>query len=342
MRVYALTICGLVMAAGCGGRSVSTAGNNNTNNNTMIPDGAVPTDAGDRPDGGTVTCEGDDAWELTTVPLSDIVVLNPALGGNGIPQGVTVRVEIEVMFGGCDEMAGVQYEVFGQDHLVLLTGYVWRYVGTRDCPDMVQTGVERIALRRLPAGTWELLDYLINGPGVPFLVRPCDPGEDCTCDTWQGVPGDWGAACDFDCMCEAQLGCVMDGSGGCYQTCSVTADCPVPLFCNDFLPQTSQGVCLSTGMLDTCESNADCDPGFACLPLPDQGFDWCQPAMDTDSIGTVCDVDCDCPDGFSCVGQRIGEAPTCQIRCRGNRDCPEPTFCDNFGSPTGMNRLVCQ
>lgn len=341
MRTFFTTVllC-LLLAAGCGGRSVSAT--HNQNNNATIPDAAVVTDAGDRLDSGTVTCDEDDAWELTMVPLTDIVVLNPALGGDGIPEGVTVRVEVTVSFGGCDEMAGVQHDVFGQDLLVLLTGYVWSYVGSRSCPHLAQTGVERIALRRLPAGTWELLDYLINGPGLPFDVRPCDAGEDCNCDTWQGVPGDWGSACDFDCMCEARFGCVMDGSGGCYQTCSVSPDCPVPQFCNDFLPQTSQGVCMSTGLLETCQSDADCDPGFACLPVPDQGFDWCQPAMDTDYVGAPCAVDCDCPGGFSCVTQQTGDEPTCQIKCRGNRDCPHPTTCDDPGSPTGMNRLVCR
>jgi hypothetical protein len=336
-----MTLCWLMLAAGCGGRSVSSVDNQN-NNNSSIPDAAVPADAGDRRDGGTTTCEGEDAWELTPVPISNVAVLNPALGGDGIPEGVTVRVEVTVDFTGCDEMAGVQHEIFGPDRLVLLTGYIWRYVGTRSCPFLAQSAVERVALRRLPAGTWELLDYMINGPGIPFDVRPCGPTEDCTCDTWPGTPGDWGATCDFDCMCAAPLGCVMDGSGGCYQTCSVTADCPLPLFCNEFLPQTSQGVCLSTGLIESCLSDADCAAGFACLPVPDLGYDWCQPAMDTDYIGTTCAVDCDCPRGFSCVRLRSDEAPSCQIRCRGNQGCPRPTACDEPGSPTGMNHLVCR
>lgn len=341
MRTFVTVICCSLLAGGCGGRSVSTMDNNNDGAVTL-PDATAPADAGDRPDSGTVTCAEDDAWELTVAPLSNIVVLNPALGGNGIPQGVTVRVEVTVDFEGCDELAGVQFDVFGQDSLVLLTGFVWRYVGSRDCPHVSHSGVERIALRRLPPGTWELLDYLINGPGVPFWVRACDAAEDCNCDAWQGVPGSWGATCDYDCMCEARLGCVMDGSGGCYRTCSVTADCPIPLFCNDFLPQTSQGVCMSTGMLDTCLSGADCAVGFACLPVPDQGFDWCMPAMDTDHIDASCAVDCDCPEGFTCVSLRSDETATCQIKCRGNLDCPRPTTCDDPGSPTGMNRLVCR
>jgi len=336
-----MTLCWMFLAVGCGGRAVSTS-NNQNNGNTLIPDGAVPVDAATRPDGGTVTCDEDDAWELTATPLSDIVVLNPAMGGNGIPEGVTVRVEVTVTFTGCDEMAGVQHEVFGPDRMVLLTGYVWRYVGTRDCPSLLQTAVERIALRRLPAADWELMDYMINGPGLPFTVRPCGAGEDCTCDTWQGIPGAWGVACDFDCMCEPQLGCVMDGSGGCYQTCSVSSDCPPQLFCNEFLPQTSQGVCLSTGLIETCVSNEDCAPGYACLPVPDQGFSWCLPSMDTDHVGAVCAVDCDCPDGFSCVSLRSDESATCQIKCRGNQDCPRPTVCDNPGTPGGMNQLICR
>ncbi len=343
---HRLVILGcLLLTVGCGGRSVSSVdnqNNDNSNGNGNVPDAAVIVDAGNPPDGGTTTCTEDDSWVLTAVPLSGITVLNPALGGNGIPEGVTVRVEVTVEFGGCDEMAGVQPEVFRQDNLVLLTGYVWRYQGTRSCPEILMTGVERIALRRLTAGTWELLDYMINGPGVPFQVRACDAAEDCQCDTWQGIPGDWGATCSYDCMCQQQLGCVMDGSGGCYQTCSVTSDCPAPLFCNDFLPQTSVGVCLTTGLLDSCQSDADCAAGFACLPVEGQNYDWCQPAMDTDAMGMTCSVDCDCPDGFSCVSRPEDEAPTCQIKCRGNRDCPRPTACDVPGPNGGFNQLTCR
>ncbi len=342
MPRFATIICCLLLATGCGGRSVSVAANNNQDGSVTLPDATTPTDAAVLSDGGTVTCAEDDAWELTLVPLSDIVVLNPALGGNGIPQGVTVRVEVSVDVLGCDEMAGVQFEVFGSDSLVLLTGYVWRYFGSRECPFSAETGVERIALRRLPPGTWELLDTMINGPGLPFVVRECAAAEDCTCDTWQGIPGAWGAACDFDCMCEGRLGCVLDGSGGCYQTCSVSSDCPISLFCNDVLPQTSQGVCLSTGLLESCESNTDCAAGYACLPVPELGFNWCLPAMDMDHMGATCAVDCDCRAGFSCVNRPEDEAPTCQIRCRGNLDCPRPTLCDDPSTPGGMNNLICR
>lgn len=339
MRACA-TILWVLLAAGCGGRSVSSAENQN-NGNTTTPDGSVPMDAGDRPDGGTTPCDVDDAWQLMATPLSSITVLNPALGGNGIPQGVTVRVEVEVDYTGCDQMAGVQFDIFPQDLLVLLTGYVWRYEGSADCPHGLQTGVERIALPELTAGDWELLDSLINSPGVPFWVRPCTAAEDCTCDSWQGVPGDWGATCEYDCMCAPELGCVMDGSGGCYQTCSVTSDCPLPLFCNDFLPQTSTGVCLSTGLLESCTSDADCAAGYACLAEPELGL-VCLAAMDPDHRGTPCVVDCDCAQGFACVTLRPGEPPSCQIKCRGNRDCPRTTTCDDPGSPQGFNRLVCQ
>ncbi|MFH2008968.1 MAG: hypothetical protein ABI333_20430 [bacterium] len=340
MRTALLGVMGFLVLTGCGGRSV--AGNyNGSDAGTNPADAAVIPDAAVRPDGGIVDCEFRDHWELTAAPLADIVVLNPQYGGNGIPQGVAVRVETTVSFTGCDELAGVQAELHPQDLTVLVAAYVWHYTGDRDCPSALKTGIERFAFPRLPAGNWEIWDYMINGPGVPFYIRDCSAGEDCFCDAWQGIPGDWGAACDFDCMCTERLDCVMDGSGGCYQTCSVTADCLPPLFCNEMLPQTSQGVCLSTGLLDSCIVDTDCAPGYACLPVEGENYNWCRAAMDRNRLWDPCEADCECDPGFSCVKTRPDGTRSCQIRCRGNQDCPRGTRCDSPDPGVGQNLLYC-
>ena len=71
-------------------------------------------------------------------------------------------------------------------------------------------------------------------------------------------------------------------------------------------------------------------------------YNWCQATMPLEERGVNCVYDCDCAPGMSCVALRTDEAPTCQIKCRGNVDCPRSSFCDVPGDPTGANKLVCQ
>ncbi len=338
-----------VVAAGCGGRTIGPDNSNhNDNGNVSDPDGGTPgpdaapvTDGGVTPDSGV--CDVQEWWELQATPLSEVAVKNPQLGGDGVPEGVTMRVEATLTVTGCDEPAGVQAEVYPDDRTVILAGYIWHYHGPENCPYLAEDVPEFLAFRQLRSGSWSLVDILINGPGVPLIVRACDANEDCDCDHWQGVPGSWGTACDFDCMCQGNLGCVYDQpTPTCYRTCSVTSDCPIPQFCNDALPQTAQGVCLSTGLIEECGSDADCAPGFACLPVEGTGQDWCQAAMATQPVGRPCDYHCDCPEGYSCVDMGEG-GRTCQIRCRGNLDCPSSMVCDPraAGSEFVANLLVC-
>lgn len=347
-RANTMVLC-LSLLVGCGGRNL---GQTNTNDNRngdrrdgSLPgrDGAVPADAWVLPDSGV--CEDGDWWELRATPLTSITVLNPQLGGDGIPSGVTVRVETVVNVTGCDELAGVQAEVHPADRTVILAGYVWKYHGPEVCPHESRDQPEYLAFEELVAGQWSLMDILPNDPGVPFWIRPCGPNEDCECNSWQGVPGDWGTTCDYDCMCQGGLGCGYDeATPTCYQTCSVTADCPIPLFCNFFLPQSAQGVCMSTGMLDSCQSDTDCAAGFDCLPVEGTGYDWCQPAMATQPVGRPCGFDCDCPAGYVCAQTDDTMQRFCQIRCRGNQDCPAGMVCDPEAAGTDFiaNSLVCQ
>lgn len=334
---------------GCGGRTIwASWEDGGLEDGAGIPDSGTRLDATVRPD-ANVTCEDPAQWEPLAVPLDRIEVLNPQWGGGGIPQGVAVRITAELTYTGCDEMAGIQAQVFPEDRTVLLTGFVWRYLGTRPCPFLASTGTEHFALADLPPGEFTVSDYLVNGPGTPFVIRPCASGEDCFCERWQGIPGDWGTACDFDCMCAAPLGCNYEGMVNmgpqCYETCSVSSDCPATLFCNEgFLPQTPEGICLSTGLIDACEGDADCPPGHTCEPDSAAGYDLCVATMATQPMGRTCTSDCDCPAGYSCVADPIAFAPSCQIRCRGNRDCPLGTFCDAWESPAGAgaNTLTCQ
>lgn len=333
---------------GCGGRTFYSSWDSgvDTPDAALVPDSAVRPDASVRPDAGE-DCADPATWEAVPTPLDSITVVNVGPAG-GVPAGVAVRIAVELTYTGCDEMGGVQAQVFPNDQAVILTGYVWRYTGTRECPYSASTGREVFSLPDLVAGEWDIADYLVNGPFIPFEVLPCGPNRDCECDRWQGIPGEWGAACDFDCMCEDALDCNLEGQGNmgpqCFQTCSVSADCPQPLFCNEgFLPQTPSDVCMSTGLLDACTGDTDCPAGHACRPDPVLAENVCVAAMATQPIGRPCDSDCECPAGYSCVAEPDAFTPSCQIRCRGNRDCPEGTRCDPRRAPAGprANALVC-
>ncbi len=101
-------------------------------------------------------------------------------------------------------------------------------------------------------------------------------------------------------------------------------------------------MCLSTGLLDSCTDSDDCAPGFECLPVEGADYNWCQATMPQNEIGTPCAYDCDCAAGMSCVTLRVEDGPSCQIKCRGNQDCPRSSLCDDPGNPAGPNNLVCR
>jgi hypothetical protein len=343
----------MICAAACGGRSVSGVNGNGND----FPDGGPDSDAhrvdaivfpdGRPPDGlppdAWQPCEHDDAWWLEAVSLSEIQILNPMGGGDGIPEGVAVRIKAVVEVTGCDRMAGVRPHVDFDDKTVNLTGFVWRYNGDRACPSLLEYVPEYLSLPGLSPGDWDVYDFMINGPSTPFYVRPCLDGEDCHCYLWDGIPGEWGAQCSFDCMCKNRLDCNYEGdltdAGFCYQTCSVDMDCPPVLFCHrDMLTDTPNGICMATGLIQECVEG-QCAPGFECQYNPDVGASICTAVMDADHIDTPCATDCDCPAGFACAEVSDIGMKTCQIMCRGNRDCPAGLFCD---APELPNLSYCQ
>lgn len=346
----------LAGGSGCGGRTAYGYWGDGgaPPDGSSITDGATQHDGSQwpdsqvRPDGGE-PCDDSAQWEPMTVPLDRIEVLNAMWGGGGIPEGISVRIAAELTYTGCDEMAGIRVDVQPFARTVLLTGHVWRYIGNKPCPFLASTGREIFSLPRLSPGDWSVVDYLVNAPGTPFFIRPCGPNEDCFCQGSTPPPVGWGSPCDYDCWCEMPLDCNIEGTTSmgsqCYQTCSVSSDCPPALFCNEgFLPMTPEGLCLTTGLIDACESNSDCPPGHTCRHDSSVGYALCVASMPTQPVGRPCQNDCDCPTGFSCIADPIAFTPTCEIRCRGNRDCPPGTHCDNHDAPAGpgSNLLTCQ
>lgn len=352
--VVSLLCLWFIAGSGCGGRTVSGV-NVNQNDDSGVPDAHI-SDGTVQPDSSLSDalppdawqpCEYEDSWTLEPAILEEITVLNPMATGTGIPEGVSVRIKAMIPVTGCDRMAGVQYTMYGggTEGIIELSGFVWRYEGDRPCPDMMQFVPEFFSFPGLSVGEWEVYDALIDGPPTLFTVRTCMDGEDCYCDFWNGVPGDWGSSCNHDCMCQDELGCNYEGDtmnpGVCYETCSVTADCPVGLFCHhDMLSDTPNGVCLTTGLIDECVEGG-CEPGFECRHNPEVGYRVCTAVMDPDYMDTPCEIDCDCPAGFSCLSLPYFDNKTCQIMCRGNQDCPDGIgiYCDGPGHLE--NLLIC-
>jgi len=214
---------------------------------------------------------------------------------------------------------------------------------------------EYLALRDLDPGLWGVVDdFSMDGPGpydamASFFVRECLLGEDCGCALWDGTPGGPGAFCHYDCQCEWPLSCLYEGmmpnppEGTCARTCSVDADCAPTEHCQTAgLEDAPEGICLAVHDHECGDVPGGCPAGWACewRGGNDAGTYLCVPAMASGAIGMPCGTDCDCPAGYSCTEHDDTGQRTCQIKCRGNGDCPDTSECDEPGS-WSMNQQVC-
>jgi hypothetical protein len=251
----------------------------------------------------------------------------------------------------CDQLAGVQSEVDTVQTRIHLRAYVWRYMGTYTCPPGIEYFDEYFAFRDLFAGSpWTIVDAyeaLPNPARATAVIRECMVGEDCNCTLWDGIPGRTGESCMYDCMCQWPLGCVWEGQtpplggGWCYKTCSVDADCPPPHKCVFNYEDIPEGICEFAR--DECAGDQDCQPGFTCQYVsdPDGRGEFCLPNMSTTEVGETCADDCDCSDGLSCVVTDDIGMRSCQIKCRGDWDCPGEMCCDAGDLGWTDNLLRC-
>lgn len=341
------------LGAGCGGRTFwandDDAGIDDPDAATD-PDARVDPDASTDPDGGPPPqCIEDEWWELIATPLDSVTVTSPhQMGGPGLSRGISARVKALVPVGGCDRLAAVQPTVEWATQRIHLASWVWRYHGPAACPEMIALVPEMLVFRDLDPGTWSVWDeFSMDGPGAlaRLEVQACRVGEDCACNLWDGIPGEIGASCHYDCQCAWPLSCLYEGmldpewGGSCQQTCSTDADCPLPSRCLFDVLDMPTGIC--TDWREGCSDHADCAAGHACRPLEDDPqLRYCQPEMTPDSIGVQCGDDCDCPAGYDCVVLDDTGMRHCQIPCRGNGDCPESLTCEDPGG-WWVNNRVC-
>jgi len=332
----AMAAIGLLAMAACGGRTLT--GVTNTNqvrwdagpDGHVWPDGHVFADGHIRPDGqvlpdANVQCQGDQ-WSLTQVPIQSVEVLtgqNTRWGA--ISEGIAIRLHTTVEVGGCDQLAAVTWAQ--SNNTIDLYATVWTYQGQDLCPEALIVVSTYQAFSNLSPGAWTIEDGSNMTTMGQFRVRPCRNGEDCYCQVWDGIPGEEGASCRYDCQCSYPLQCVVDGmldpmvGGTCLRTCSTDSGCNPPRGCNLDEQNEPVGVCSIDG--HACTNDSDCRPGFSCKPLGDQpNTSWCQPTMETDALDQACHDDCDCPAGYSCAMTHARGGKTCQIKCRGELDCP--------------------
>jgi hypothetical protein len=293
-------------------------------------------------------CTEDEWWELAVTPLDNVIVTSPHQpGGPGLSQGISVRLQAIVPVSGCDRLAAVQPTVEWQSQQVHLASWVWRYHGPQDCPEVLELVPEMLVLRDIEPGDWTVWDeFSMDGPGAlaEFHVEACRIGEDCGCALWDGIPGEAGASCYYDCQCAWPLSCVYEGmldpewGGTCQQTCSVDADCPLPSQCLLNVLDMPNGIC--SGWREDCEQQSDCPAGYDCRPLEDDPqYRFCQPDMEFDHNGDSCADDCDCPAGYDCLITNDIGMRSCHIRCRGNGDCPDYVTCEDPGGYWVNNRI---
>ncbi|MDY0004177.1 MAG: hypothetical protein RBU30_22955 [Polyangia bacterium] len=339
----------LLLASGCGGRTPWGTWQDAGPGQDAAPprDSTVPRDSGPQPDSGV--CEEDEWWELFATPAQEANVLSPhGWLSEGMPQGISVRLKVDVAVGGCNRLAGVRVSLDWEARQVHVMPYLWVYHGTDYCSDVLRLEPEILALPDLEPGGWTVWDdHAWNGPTLltSFRVRECMDGEDCQCYLWDGVPGSHGDQCRYDCQCSWPLGCVYEGmvdpewGGSCTQTCSVDSDCPLPMKCIFYAFDVPEGFCAMER--EACTADSECPDGHTCQPGPyDNNKNYCQPAMEVLWEVLRCTDDCDCPWGYACTSTSDTMTRSCQIPCRGNGDCPEYLVCDEPGS-YWMDIQVC-
>ena len=336
--IFAL-VAGIGLSA-CGGRSVSGINQNqNEQDGSVRQDGSPDTDGGlidaDMTDGtvrpDAAGCEHGDSWSVVDVPIDDIRILTTEALGGPATEGIGVRIQALITIGGCEEPAGLIWEQdFGNQQIVLHASK-WVYNGPRPCPEFEMQVPLFAAVSSWERGRWTVVDansYL----AADFGVRRCPQGEDCYCELWDGIPGDVGDSCHYDCQCSYPMTCVFDGAptfppqGHCYKTCSSDSDCSAEagLTCQMGVLDAPEGVCVRGDR--TCNNDSDCKPGFSCLPAQgDPSVKVCRPTMPEDLTTDRCEDDCDCPEGYKCSD--VFRAKTCVIPCRGMFDCPGTLCC---------------
>ncbi len=135
--------------------------------------------------------------------------------------------------------------------------------------------------------------------------------------------GDVGDPCRSADTCRNGL-CV---DGQCTAPCDAAADCPAPFDCvpTEFSVSNGGTDTVSLCLVDTgpCSSNADCDPGLACVFRAGDNATTteCARSLGGGPAGTACRSARDCEAGVCLAG-------LCTAPCRADADCPDGWACD--------------
>ena len=265
--------------------------------------GASDGDAGDGIDAaGTDGGVCMPTWELTSVPITAITLMDP---GTIHTERLARFVVTTEMAGSCVTRAMPSIVWQPQNRVVFVEMRAWHSLGG-DCTDSLDIVPRPIDLRFPVADMWTV------SPGPPG-----SSGDSAMVDV-QGPPsamcGDNGPFdCEMDCDCAFGEACLGgSGLGGpftqCARPCELDRDCAgngrcvsaddgLDFYCDEFLDECDDMTVCPTGYV--CENNA-CEPDFL---------------LDT-ATRSSCECDDDCAPPLRCIEpSEPGRARHCELAC---------------------------
>ena len=279
---------------------------------------------GDGDGGGGGACS---AWELTSVPVTSLAMMDEPPHETGRSTRVAVTTEL----GACDQRAMPEVAIDAEALTATIALTVWRKV-EGECDGEAGEITRPVVVRLDEVGTWA-----ITADGAEPISVKVDPGAGGQC-------GVGGGECRRDCDCDPGEQCLRGaGIGGAFSACAIACeldrDCGGNGVCVDVADGLDR-VCISG---DECNQagNPACPEGYSC----EIDSDSCMASftLSQESRGP-CDCDSDCDEPLRCVRSGSGD-PSCQLACpTGGPWCEGAHFCgraDEDASGLATTDSVC-
>jgi len=335
--IITLTAMWALAATGCNRQSLGVTNISNQKTDASVTDAQDLDDAQIDASTDAATCQSCQWWKRGLIQIQSVQLDPPFTNSGWYPEGIGIRMEVQVHLGGCDFMGPVDVQIIDQpsNQTILLTAHTWQHQCRLPCP-AGQVESKWLVLSDLTHGEWTVVDMSdpTMGPDpnplATFHVGACGSSEGCHCEGGGQGQSHEGDSCDFDCECHYDQSCLHNGFEGdwsqgiCMRTCSTDADCALPERCVFDTMDYPRAVCSFTR--PQCTSDSDCRAGFSCQD--NQSGKYCIATMDPTQNNTSCTDDCDCGDGYACT-QMAGDNASriCHVPCRGDGDCSFGGIC---------------
>lgn len=281
--------------------------------------------------GQDVGCAEDRWWRLEPRALSRVeLVESPEL----TRLGATDRFIVEVAAASpCERPGRIDVAVMPGNATDFLTVNARAWTRSGDCAPRSDSHRALVAVPGRTHGNFRVVVHDANALGALLLEyqrEPCAGSQDCSCSygTPSG-PGELGSECMTDCSCEQGLSCLgYYGLAGpawsCLRPCADALDCLQGENCPAAVPDGAAYACARGGA--ECLDDSQCPDDLVCVAGA------CRPP--SGKTGAPCSCDRQCPVGQRCAELEQG-APTCQILCSRDSECPEQR-------PLCSERSVCE